>query len=71
MENLKPLLTFKIEKDGVGFHALCMEFGPCHIYGETVPIALENLKAAVQLHLDAMMEEEFAKLAAEMLAETQ
>lgn len=69
MNDLKPPLTFKIEKDGSEFHAWCPELEGCHTHGETVLKALENLKDAVQLYLDTMMEEEIAKLSAEMLDE--
>ena len=69
MSELKTLLSFKIEKDGSEFHAWCPELIGCHTHGETVANALENLKDAVQLYLDTMMEEEIAKLSAEMLDE--
>lgn len=52
MNDLKPPLTFKIERDGKEFHTWCPEWEGCHIHGETVPKALENLKDAVQLYLD-------------------
>ena len=69
MNDLKPPLTFKIEKDGKEFHAWCPELEGCHTHGQTVNKALENLKDAVQLYLDTMMEEEIAKLSSEMLDE--
>ncbi|MBX2894171.1 MAG: type II toxin-antitoxin system HicB family antitoxin [Cyclobacteriaceae bacterium] len=69
MSDFKSLLTFKIEKDGTEFHAWCPELVGCHTHGETVTKALDNLKDAVQLYLDTMMEEEIAKLSAEMLDE--
>jgi predicted RNase H-like HicB family nuclease len=69
MSELKTLLSFKIEKDGSEFHAWCPELIGCHTHGETVAKALDNLKDAVQLYLDTMMEEEIAKLSAEMLDE--
>ena len=69
MSELKTLLSFKIEKDGSEFHTWCPELIGCHTHGETVAKALENLKDAVQLYLDTMMEEEIAKLSAEMLDE--
>ncbi len=62
-------LTFKIEKDGNEFHAWCQELEGCHTHGATVSKALENLKDAVQLYLDTLMDEEVAKLSAEMLDE--
>lgn len=69
MNEIKTLLSFKIEKDGSEFHAWCPELVGCHTHGETVTKALENLKDAVQLYLDTLMEEEIARLSAEMLDE--
>jgi predicted RNase H-like HicB family nuclease len=69
MQGLKPPLTIKIERDGNEFHAWCPELEGCHTHGKTVHKALENLKEAVQLYLDTMMEEEIAKLSAVMLDE--
>ncbi len=61
--------TFKIEKDGEQFHAWCPELAGCHTHGKTPSVALENLKDAIQLYLDAIMEEEIARLTTEMLDE--
>ena len=61
--------TFKIEKDGVEFHSWCPELPGCHTHGKTVNLALENLKDAIQLYLDTMMEEEIALQTAQMLDE--
>ena len=69
MNELKPPLTFKIEKDSDGFHAWCPELPRCHTHGKTVAQALDNLKDAVQLYLDTMMEEEITRISAEMLDE--
>ncbi|GIL24082.1 MAG: hypothetical protein BroJett042_25950 [Bacteroidota bacterium] len=52
MNDLKSVLTFKIEKDGTEYHAWCPELVGCHTHGETVTKALENLKDAVQLYLE-------------------
>ncbi|MCW5912840.1 MAG: type II toxin-antitoxin system HicB family antitoxin [Cyclobacteriaceae bacterium] len=51
MNELKSLLTLKIEKDGNEFHAWCPELAGCHTHGETVVKALDNLKDAVQLYI--------------------
>ena len=67
MRNLQ--FTFKIEKDGEQFHAWCPELPGCHTHGKTPSVALENLKDAIQLYLDAIMEEEIARLTTEMLDE--
>ena len=67
MRNLP--FTFKIEKDGEQFHAWCPELPGCHTHGKIPSVALENLKDAIQLYLDAIMEEEIARLTTEMLDE--
>lgn len=54
------MLTFKIEKDGVEFHAWVPELPGCHTHGETVAEAIHHLKDAVQLYLEVKMEEEMA-----------
>ena len=61
--------TFKVEKDGTEFHAWSPELPGCHTHGKTVTIALENLKDAIQLYLDTVMEEEIARQTAQMLDE--
>lgn len=71
MMNQSPTIpfTFKVEKDGTEFHSWCPELPGCHTHGKTVNEALENLKDAVQLYLDALMEEEITKLSAQLLDE--
>ena len=49
-------ITFKIEKDGSQFHTWCPQLPGCHSHGTTVKKALENLKDAVQLYLETIME---------------
>jgi predicted RNase H-like HicB family nuclease len=61
--------TFKIEKDGAEYHSWCPELPGCHTHGKTPHLALENLKDAVQLYLDTIMEEEIARQATELLDE--
>lgn len=61
--------TFKVEKDGAEFHAWSPELPGCHTHGKTVGLALENLKDAIQLYLDTVMEEEIARQTAQMLDE--
>lgn len=68
MENLP--FSFKVEKDGAEFHAWCPELPGCHTHGKTAVLALENLKDAIQLYLDTVMEEEIARQAAQMLDES-
>ncbi len=50
--------TFKIEKDGDQWHTWSPELHGCHTHGKTVKEALENLKDAVQLYLEDILEEE-------------
>ena len=45
-------LTFKLEKDGVKWHAFCPELPGCHTFGATKEEALANLKNAVMLYLE-------------------
>ena len=51
-------ITFEIEKDGKEWHTWCPQLPGCHSHGKTVKEALENLKDAVQLYLETIMEEE-------------
>jgi len=51
------MVTFKIEKDESGFHAWSPELPGCHTFGATRAEALANLKDAVQLYLEDVMEE--------------
>jgi predicted RNase H-like HicB family nuclease len=55
------MITFKIERDGEEFHAWSPELPGCHTHGRTVAEAMENLKDAVQLYLETLMEEEIAR----------
>ncbi|MGE0772216.1 MAG: type II toxin-antitoxin system HicB family antitoxin [Cyclobacteriaceae bacterium] len=61
--------TFKVEKDGKDYHAWSPELPGCHTHGKTVTQALENLKDAVQLYLDTVMEEEIARQTVKTLDE--
>ena len=54
------MITFKIERDGDEFHTWAPELPGCHTHGKTVAEAMENLKDAVQLYLEVIMEEEIA-----------
>jgi len=55
------MITFKIEKDENEFHAWSPELPGCHTHGRTVDEALRNLKDAVYLYLEVMMDEEIEK----------
>ncbi len=50
------MITFKIEPDTVGFHTWSPELPGCHTHGATRAEALANLKDAVQLYLEDVME---------------
>jgi predicted RNase H-like HicB family nuclease len=62
---MKPL-SFEIEKDGKEYHTWCPELPGCHTHGKTVKEALENLKDAVQLYLEIVMEEQISKKSLEL-----
>jgi predicted RNase H-like HicB family nuclease len=51
------MVTFRIEPDGKEFHAWSPELPGTHTHGATRAQALSNLKDAVRLYLDDVMEE--------------
>jgi len=51
------MVTFRIETDGEEYHAWSPELPGVHTHGATRAVALKNLKDAVQLYLDDVMEE--------------
>lgn len=57
MPQNERMVTFRIEKDSKGFHAWSPELPGCHTHGDTRAQALGNLKDAVRLYLDDVMEE--------------
>ncbi len=59
MENLN--LSFEIERDGKEFHSWCPQLPGCHSHGKTVKEAIENLKDAVNLYLEILIEEQLTK----------
>ncbi len=54
-------ITFQIEKDGTEYHTWCPELPGCHSHGSTVNDAMNNLKDAVKLYLEVIMEEQITK----------
>jgi predicted RNase H-like HicB family nuclease len=52
------VLSFEIEKDGKEFHSWCPELPGCHTHGKTVKEAINNLKDAVNLYIETLIEEE-------------
>lgn len=57
MGEIPAMVTFKIEPDSIGFHAWSPELPGCHSHGASRAEALTNLKDAVRLYLDDVMEE--------------
>lgn len=55
------MITFRIEKDGDSYHTWTPELEGCHSFGKTLIEAMENLKDAIALYLDVMMEEQIVK----------
>ena len=51
------MVTFRIETDGEEFRAWSPELPGVHTHGATRAVALKNLKDAVRLYLDDVMEE--------------
>lgn len=51
------MITFKIEQDGADYHAWSPELPGCHTHGHTRAEALTNLKDAVRLYLEDVMDE--------------
>jgi len=51
------MIQFFIEPDGKEFHAWCPELKGCHSHGKTEKIAMENLKDAISLYLEDVMQE--------------
>ena len=61
------MLSFKIEKDENGFHVWCPELPGCHSHGVTSQIAMENLKDAMILYVEDVMEESLLNQEEELL----
>jgi predicted RNase H-like HicB family nuclease len=53
------MVTFRIEPDGDEFHAWSPELPGVHTHGASRAIALRNLKDAVALYLDDVMDTSF------------
>ncbi len=46
-----------IEPDESGYHAYVPALSGCHSFGQTIDEAKENIKDAIQLHIEAMLED--------------
>ncbi|MEI7511725.1 MAG: type II toxin-antitoxin system HicB family antitoxin [Candidatus Peregrinibacteria bacterium] len=55
------MLSFHIEPDENEFHAWCSELPGCHTHGRTPKEAAKNLKEAIMLYLEVIMEETLQK----------
>jgi predicted RNase H-like HicB family nuclease len=51
------MIQFHIEPDGDEFHAWSPDLPGCHTHGKTEKIAMKNLKDAITLYLEDVMEE--------------
>jgi len=49
-------LSVVIEKDADGYFALCPELQGCYSQGDSYEEALANIKDAIQLHLEDMVD---------------
>ncbi len=49
-------LSVIIEKDKDGYYAFCPELQGCYSQGDTYEEALENIKDAIQLHVEDRIE---------------
>ncbi|MDC1068856.1 type II toxin-antitoxin system HicB family antitoxin [Candidatus Kapabacteria bacterium] len=63
-------LTIKIEKDGLEYHAWCPELKGCHTHGKTIDEAKLNLKDALNLYLDVLIDQEIHREIVEQELET-
>ena len=50
-------LSVVIEKDVDGYFAFCPELQGCYTQGDSYEEALENIKDAIRLHLEDMIED--------------
>ena len=62
------MISFKIERDGAEYHIWCPELHGCHSHATTVKQAVENIKDAVKLYLDDVIEETLLNDLEEMAA---
>ena len=49
--------TIVIEPDEVGFHAFVPALPGCHSHGDTLDDARKNIAEAIELHVEAMLED--------------
>ena len=55
------MISFQLEKDGDEFHAWSPQLPGCHTHGKTEVSAMHNLKDAIMLYLEDIMEESLQK----------
>lgn len=51
------MIQFQMERDGEDFHAWSPQLPGCHTHGKTEKSAMKNLKDAIMLYLEDVMEE--------------
>lgn len=54
---IKHLFTIIIEKDEDGYYTYCPQLQGCYSQGETYEEALNNIKNAIQLHIEDRKEQ--------------
>lgn len=52
----KYTLPIVIEKDDNGYYAMCPALQGCYSQGDTYEEALDNIKDAIQLHIEDILE---------------
>ena len=59
-------MTYKvstvIEKDEHGFYAYCPELPGCHSQGDSLEVAMANIREAIELYLETLSDEERKEL---------
>lgn len=59
-----------IEKDDDGYFAYCPQLKGCHTQGDTLDEAMENIREAIELHLEVMSPEEIEALSSKQVFTT-
>ena len=49
--------TVIFEKEDIGYHVYCPALVGCHSQGDTYEEALENIKEAIELYLESLIED--------------
>ncbi len=62
------MISFEVEKDGNEFHAWSPQLPGCHTHGKTKISAMHNLKDAIIVYLEDVMEESLREKRASVYA---